>query len=189
MTGRPTGKDPYAESPVPGALGRLLGLLAERVGLDAMDRLWIFPPLVKGRKEWGLVAVSCKSQDPSRRTLVTARYAAELTGNGIRFEPSFMSEGEAPPDRLPAVMDGVVRRSELPLGTPRVVEVQGDAARFQALLVEGGGGGVVPDGHRGIQGGDGVIQGGEGMVQGGHGMGEESPPPQAGEGEIREIEG
>lgn len=136
MKGKPTVGNPHPESPVPGVLGRLLGLLAERIGLEGMDRLWIFPPLVKGRKEWGLVAVSCRGPDPERRMLVTARYVAELTGKGVRFEPNFVSEGDAPPDRLSAVMDGVVRRSDLPLGTPRVVEIGGDPARFEALVRE-----------------------------------------------------
>ena len=122
------------ESPVPEALGRLLGLLAKRVGTESMDRVWIFPPLVKGRKEWGLVAVSCIEGDPSLRSLVTARYTAELTGNGMDFESEFFSEGTAPPDRLPQIMDGVVRRSDLQLGVPREVRIGGDPAKFRELL-------------------------------------------------------
>jgi hypothetical protein len=138
MKGKGEVKGPFPESPAPEAVGRLLVLLARRVGEHSLDRLWIFPPLVKGRKEWGLVAVSCLTPDPSRRTLVTARYVAELTGSGVNFEPTFFSEGEAPPDRLGPVMDGVVRRSDLPLGTPRVVDIGGIPANFQALLREWG---------------------------------------------------
>ncbi|MFH1765626.1 MAG: hypothetical protein ABIF09_15670 [Gemmatimonadota bacterium] len=129
---------PFPESPVPEALGRLLALLEKRVSADAMDRVWIFPPLVRGRKEWGLVAVSCLTEDPSQRTLVTGRYAAEMTGKGVLFQPEFMSEGSAPPDRLPHVMDGVVRRSDLQLGVPRVTEIGGDAEKYWDLLVEYG---------------------------------------------------
>ena len=86
-----------------------------------MDRLWLFPPLVRGRKEWGLVVVSCLSGVKDQRTVITARYAAELTGTGVEFQPDLASEGVAPPERLPVVMDGVVRRSDLPLGTAREV--------------------------------------------------------------------
>ncbi len=129
---------PFPESPVPEAMGRLLTLLEQRVGADAMDRVWVFPPLVRGRKEWGLVAVSCLTEDPSQRTLVTGRYTAEMTGKGVLFQPEFMSEGSAPPDRLPPVMDGVVRRSDLQLGVPRETEIGGDVDKYQALLGEYG---------------------------------------------------
>jgi len=129
---------PFPESPVPEAMGRLLTLLEKRVGADAMDRVWVFPPLVRGRKEWGLVAVSCLTEDPSQRTLVTGRYAAEMTGKGVLFQPEFMLEGSAPPDRLRPVMDGVVRRSDLQLGVPRETEIGGDVDKYQALLGEYG---------------------------------------------------
>ncbi len=138
--GRKAGGKPFPESPVPEAVGRLLVLLEKRVGANSMDRIWIFPPLVRGRREWGLVAVSCLTDDPDKRRLVTGRYTAELTGTGVSFEPEFMSEGLAPPDRLPHVMDGVVRRSDLQLGVPVEREIGGKAERFQGLLVEYGSG-------------------------------------------------
>jgi hypothetical protein len=115
-------------------------MLEKRVGAGSMDRIWIFPPLVRGRREWGLVAVSCLTDDPDQRSLITGRYTAELTGTGVLFEPEFVAEGLAPPDRLPHVMDGVVRRSDLQLGVPREREIGGKAERFQGLLVEYGGG-------------------------------------------------
>lgn len=43
---------------VPEALPRTLRLIGDQLGADTLDQLWIFPPLVRGRKEWGLVAVS-----------------------------------------------------------------------------------------------------------------------------------
>ena len=129
---------PFPDSPVPDALSRLLAILGERVGVGTMDRIWIFPPLVRGRKEWGLVAVSCITDEPSQRTLVTGRYQAEMTGKGMMFQPEFMSEGEAPQDRLPRIMDGVVRRSDLQLGAPRETEIGGDQDLFRSLLVEYG---------------------------------------------------
>lgn len=134
--GRKVQGRPFPESPVPEAVGRLLTLLEKRVGAGSMDRVWIFPPLVRGRREWGLVAVSCLTEDPGKRSLITGRYTAALTGTGILFESEFISEGLAPPDRLPHVMDGVVRRSDLQLGIPREREIKGDAERFQGLLAE-----------------------------------------------------
>ena len=102
------------------------------------DRICVFPPLVKGRREWGLVAVSSYSEDPSQRHLVTATYEAELTGTGVVFDSEFLSEGTAPPDRLPQIMDGVVRRSDLQLGVPKEVKIEGDLSRFRALARESG---------------------------------------------------
>ena len=84
------------------------------------------------------MAVSCLEGDPSLRSLVTARYAAELTGNGMVFESEFLSEGVAPPNRLPQIMDGVVRRSDLQLGVPREAKIGGDPAKFQELLRDSG---------------------------------------------------
>ena len=129
---------PFPDSPVPEAIGRLLASLEKRVGIDSLDRIWIFPPLIRGRREWGLIAVSCVAPDPSQRTLVTGRYSAELTGRGVDFEEEFLTEGVAPPDRLHLVMDGVVRRSDLQLGVPREKEIGGDADAWEALLVEYG---------------------------------------------------
>jgi hypothetical protein len=129
---------PFPDSPVPEAVGRLLASLGKRVGIESLDRIWIFPPLIRGRKEWGLIAVSCVTEDPSQRHLVTGRYSAELTGRGMEFDEEFLTEGVAPPDRLHLVMDGVVRRSDLQLGVPREKEIGGDADAWEALLLEYG---------------------------------------------------
>lgn len=121
------------ESPVPEAVGRVLGLIWERLGPEKVDRVWIFPPLVRGRKEFGLVAVSAFTADPDQRVLFTARYSAELTGKGVEFDSEVKAEGSAPPDRLPRVMDGVVRRSDLQLADPRNIAIEGDAEAFMEL--------------------------------------------------------
>lgn len=128
-----------ADSPVPDAVGRVLAEIRNRLGEDRIDRVWIFPPLIRGRREWGLVAVSGLTSRSDRRTLFTARYLAELTGKGVTVEIDVGEEGDAPPDRLPRVMDGVARRSDLHLGEAREVDVSGDADRFTVLLAEYGG--------------------------------------------------
>lgn len=122
-----------SESPVPEAVGRVLGQLWERLGPEKVDRVWIFPPLVRGRKESGLVAASSFTGDPDQRILFTARYSAELTGQGIRFDSEVKVEGSAPPDHLARVMDGVVRRSVLQLADPKEVAIRGDAETFLSL--------------------------------------------------------
>ena len=128
-----------SDSPVPDAVGRVLHGARERVGAEKIDRVWIFPPLVRGRKEWGLVALSVYTEDPQQRTLFSARYSAELTGTGTSLEFGITAEGEAPPDRLPRVMDGVARRSDLHLGEAQEYDIGGDPEKLQALVTERGG--------------------------------------------------
>ena len=128
-----------SDSPVPDAVGRVLQGIRDRIGAEKIDRVWIFPPLIRGRKEWGLVAVSGLTRDPLRRTLYTARYMAELTSTGTSLEFGITTEGEAPPDRLPRVMDGVARRSDLQLGEAREIEIGGDPGKLLVLVKEHGG--------------------------------------------------
>lgn len=131
-----TAADRAADPGVPEALPGSLEALRERVGAAAIDRLWIFPPLRRGRRERGLVAVSLFGPDGERRRLVTVAYTAERSGLSLTVEPSFTEEGEAPPDRLPGIMDGVVRRTEDAQGDPREVEIGGSEAALGALLEE-----------------------------------------------------
>lgn len=118
---------------VPEALPRTLRAVGERLGPTAVDRLWVFPPLVRARREWGLVAAGCFEGRDVRR-LVTASYSAERTGKGLFLEMRLLDEGLAPPDRLPRVMAGVVGRTREPLGHPRVVEIGGAAEAFDSFL-------------------------------------------------------
>ena len=120
---------------VPEAIPRTLLLVARRLGEGEIDRLWIFPPLIRGRKEWGLVAASCFTQGGARR-LFTAQYSAERAGLSLTVDTAVAEEGRTPPERLPQVMSGAARRSEIDLGEPRSIEIAGDPARFEALMSE-----------------------------------------------------
>ncbi len=120
---------------VPEAIPRTLQMMARRLGESEIDRLWVFPPLIVGRKERGLVAASCFTDDGARR-LYTAPYTAERTGTSLSVENGITEEGQAPPNRLARVMQGVVRRSEIDLGEPRMVEIAGDPEKLRALLDE-----------------------------------------------------
>ena len=121
---------------VPEALPRTLVGLRERLGVQSLDRLWIFPPSRRGRREQGLIAVSTFQTDGERRGVVTVAYTAEETGKGITVEPSFTTEGEAPPDRFPILMKGVVLRGGEERGEPREVEIEGSAENFERLMEE-----------------------------------------------------
>jgi len=121
---------------VPEALPRVLIRLRDRLGVESVDRLWIFPPSRRGRRERGLVAVSMFMEGQERRILLTVSYTAEHTGKGVTIEPSFTQEGEAPPDRFPRVMRGVVQRLGDAKGDPREVEIRGSPERYESLLEE-----------------------------------------------------
>jgi hypothetical protein len=110
-------------------------MMARRLGENEIDRLWVFPPLIVGRRERGLVAASCFAADGARR-LYTAPYSAERTGTGLTVENGIAEEGQAPADRLPRVMQGVVRRSGIDLGEPRMVKIDGNPDNLRALLSE-----------------------------------------------------
>jgi hypothetical protein len=117
--------DPSVDPGVPEALPRTLVKLREQLGVEALDRLWIFPPQRRGRREQGLIAVSTFQEAPERRGVVTVRYVAEETGKGgVAVEPTFTREGEAPPDRFPILMKGVVMRAGEERGEPREIEIE-----------------------------------------------------------------
>jgi hypothetical protein len=131
------GADEKSEDPgVPEALPRALALARGRLGAERVDRLWIFPPIRRGRRERGLVAASLFLEGEERRRIVTVAWAAERTGRSLTVDPAFHEEGDAPPELLPRVMEGVVRRAGEAYGEPREVEICGDPARFGALLEE-----------------------------------------------------
>ena len=121
---------------VPEAVPRTLLRIREQLGTERIDRLWIFPPLIRGRKEQGLVAVSVYGAAPESRQLHSAAYTAERTGQGLTVTHSFQEQGDAPPDRFPRVMDGVVRRARDELGEPREVVVEGKPEVFDELMAE-----------------------------------------------------
>lgn len=117
---------------VPDALGRALRELSARMAPESVDRIWIFPPFRSGRRETGVLAAGCYAEE-DRHLLVTVAYRAEETGRGISFEASVHEEGEVPPDRLPRIMTGVVRRLRDDPGDPRCVKVAGDPERLLRL--------------------------------------------------------
>ncbi len=131
----PTGA-PADDGPgVPEALPRTLREVGDRLGVVALDRLWVFPPLVQGRREWGLVAASRFDGGGTRR-VVTARYHAVRTGRGLYLDTRLTDEGTAPPERLDRVMEGVAKRGPEPLGRARAIDVEGSVDAFEAVMAQ-----------------------------------------------------
>ncbi len=117
---------------VSGALARAVRDLAERTASASIERLWVFPPLRRGRRETGLIAAGCLVPG-DRRLLVTLSYRSEESGEGISYESAYQVEGEAPSDRLPRVMEGVVRRMSEDPGAPEDYEIAGEPERLEEL--------------------------------------------------------
>ena len=130
----PTLGDP-ADPGVPEGLATTIALVRSRLGAGSIDRLWIFPPMTRGRRERGLVAISCFAET-GRRRLLTAAYLATRRGLDLGVEPELVEHGLAPADSLPRVMNGVVRRESLQLGEPREIAIGGDAASLNRLVAE-----------------------------------------------------
>ena len=119
---------------VPEALPRVLIRVRDHFGAELIDRLWLFPPVRRGRREQGLVAVSTFLEGQERRAMVTVAYTAEHSGAGVSIETSFTQEGEAFPERFPAVMLGVVNRTRETPGEAREVEISGSGQKFEELM-------------------------------------------------------
>ena len=119
---------------VPEALPRVLIRVRDHFGSELIDRLWLFPPVRRGRREQGLVAVSTFLEGEERRAMVTVAYTAEHSGAGVSIETSFTQEGEAFPERFPAVMLGVVNRTRETPGEAREVEISGSGQKFEELM-------------------------------------------------------
>ena len=119
---------------VPEALPRVLIRVRDHFGSELIDRLWLFPPVRRGRREQGLVAVSTFLEGQERRAMVTVAYTAEHSGAGVSIETSFTQEGEAFPERFPAVMLGVVDRTRETPGEAREVEISGSGQKFEELM-------------------------------------------------------
>ena len=119
---------------VPEALPRVLIRVRDHFGSELIDRLWLFPPVRRGRREQGLVAVSTFLEGQERRAMVTVAYTAEHSGASVSIETSFTQEGEAFPERFPAVMLGVVNRTRETPGEAREVEISGSGQKFEELM-------------------------------------------------------
>lgn len=135
MQSRPAKSFHKNDPGVPQALAGTLRFLRENLGAESVDELWIFPPLVQGRRERGLVVVSAFSEE-DRRSVHTVTYLAEQTGQGISLSPRIEEEGEAPSDRLPRMINGVVHRAKQDLGEPRNFIIGGDAVAFDDVVAE-----------------------------------------------------
>lgn len=137
------GLDPEAEARSEAGLAyrAVLDPLEERMGVDAADRVWAFPPREILGVPVALLVASAFAEQRDRRRLVTARLVVEQLPEGAsrRREPSshveVVEQGEVPEDRVPGLLEGVVRRlGEGLVGSgPRAFEIGGEADKWAAM--------------------------------------------------------
>ncbi len=128
------------------ALAGALAAAAERIPPERVDAVWLFPARQLGARESGVAVLSVFADgDEGRRTrtIHTVHYVAEPRAGGkVARTDEVDEQGTVPLDRVERIIEGVLRRLDVP-ETPDVRETGGDAARWAELLAELGG--VPPD--------------------------------------------
>lgn len=112
--------------------------IPERFPPERIDRLWLFPPHHARSREMGFVVLSLiptpgEAANTARRVLVTIRYEAEATRNGVRREDRIVEEGTAPPERIEKVIAGVLARCGADELDPLIEEIAGQPERWAEL--------------------------------------------------------
>jgi hypothetical protein len=121
---------------------RVLTGLSGRIPPERIDRVWRFAPRDLNGRESGLLVLSLfDSTEPAgpTRELVTLQYEAETARNEIRVTDLLTSQGRAPADRIPRLIEGVLARLEDEREDPVAEEIGGDPDRWELLLARAGG--------------------------------------------------
>lgn len=131
----PPGPEPR---PTPASL---LEALARAIPIASIDELWLFPPRRIGPAESTVVVVSAFAEDHGRRRVLTARYSVSQDARGQPAVQEELTEhGTAPADRIPRLVEGVLRRLDEPAdAAPRNIRVEGSEERWKEGIAGVGG--------------------------------------------------
>lgn len=116
----------------------LLRTIAAEVGVDRIDRVWLFPPRRLEAGETSVVVVAAFHElDDQRRRVYAAQYTAPADSTA---EPRLALDefGTAPTDRVGRLVEEVVERvkDNAPATAPRSVRIQGETDRWNVMLHE-----------------------------------------------------
>jgi hypothetical protein len=108
-----------------------------------VDAVWLFPARQLGARESGLAVLSVFAEDDEARrtrTIHTLHYVMEPPAPRARpvRRDELEEQGTVPLDRVDRIIEGVLRRLDVP-ETPDVRETAGDPGAWAALLAELGG--------------------------------------------------
>jgi hypothetical protein len=119
-----------------GALPALLRRIAARVTPDAIDGIWIFPTRRGNGAESTVIAIAAFDQDRTRRRVGAVRFLVTRDRKGAATVTENLDEyASAPPDAVPRIIDGVLRRLEHEnAAPPRHERIEGDPARWDGML-------------------------------------------------------
>lgn len=119
-------------------LATALAAAAARIPPSRIAEAWIFPPRRVAAKESGLavLVVNAAETGDARRTIWTLRYELEPGKGGKATRTDVLEEqGTVPPDRVPRIVEGVLRRLEGESDAPDVRAIGGEE-EWAALLEE-----------------------------------------------------
>lgn len=120
------------------ALAAALAAVTDRVPPSSVDAVWLFPPRQLGARESGLAVLSVYAGEGAEgaRTIYTVHYVLEPPAPKARpvRTDELAEQGTVPRDRVDRIIEGVLRRLQEAESPPDVREVEGDEARWTALL-------------------------------------------------------
>ena len=116
-------------------LQAFLSQLADAVGVDTVDQLWIFPTQTAGTLESTVIVISAFEPDGDRRRVITAhRTSRRDAKRQISHQDAIIEHGSAPADRIGRMVDGVLRRIGDDLAAaPRAYEIGGAGAAWSEM--------------------------------------------------------
>lgn len=90
---------------------RVAEALANHLEPTSIEGIWLFPPVRRDEREWGVALVTCRSE-AERRRIFTASYMIVMRGRKRGHGKIAVEEvGESPPNVLEQVIRGVLHRS------------------------------------------------------------------------------
>ena len=96
------------------ALRAVLAAIPERVAVERLDRIWVFPPKEIGSRESGLVVIAALPEEgpvaDGHCRLLTLQYQADRARPRAAPRVTVTEQGSAPPALIPRVISGVVAR-------------------------------------------------------------------------------
>jgi hypothetical protein len=93
---------------------RLAQVVAAKIPVAEVDRVWCFPVLRQGQREFGTAVIARREGDDAERVQIyTARYLLHIKGKERgKFEAGLEQVGSGPIERLPELLEEAHRRSD-----------------------------------------------------------------------------